>query len=184
MTKTSFFSVAIVASLVVAAAVGCSKSRIKGLVPAEGTVVFNGAPVEGASVMFAPKKIDPSSQAGSASATTDKNGKFKMTTLDPGDGLFPGEYYVTVSKDRVEGGPTLEDARRSPDEFKGASKVEVSEQTTIRELPAKYSDMNASGLDVEIPAGGKKDVTFNLEGEVDLTPIQMDTQRGSAPGIR
>ena len=184
MKKTFLVALAIVVSIGVAALDGCSKTRIKGLVPAEGTVVFNGAPVEGASVIFAPKKIDPSSQAGSASATTDKNGRFKLTTLDPGDGVFPGDYYVSVTKDRVEGGVSLEDVKRMSNGNKGADQIDAPEQTTIRELPAKYADINASGLDVSIPQGGKKDIAFELEGEVDSTPVKTDSTRGGAPGLR
>lgn len=160
---------------------GCSKSRIKGLVPAEGVVTFNGAPVEGATVLFAPKTVG--TEAGSASALTDKNGKFKMTTLDPGDGLFPGDYYVTVSKDRVEGGPTLEDAKLSHDEYEAKAATGAFKQVTIRELPAKYADINESGLGLTIPPEGKKDISLALEGEADLTPIEQQSGRGSAPGL-
>ena len=159
---------------------GCSGSKIKGLVPARGTIVFNGAPVEGATVMFAPKTYD--GKTGSSSAMTDKDGKFAMTTLEPGDGVFPGEYTVTVMKDRVEGGPTLEDAKLSPDEYK-KRKDSIAPMVTIRELPAKYADINASGLVAVVPEGGKKDFLFELEGEVDLTPIEQNAKRGSAPGL-
>jgi len=160
---------------------GCSKSRLKGLVAAEGVVTFNGAPVEGASVLFAPKSIG--TEAASATATTDKDGKFKLTTLDPGDGVYPGEYYVTVIKDRVEGGPTLEDAKLSHDEYQAKEAAGEFKQVTIRELPATYADMNTSGLIETIPPEGKKNITLALEGEVDLTPIEQNTERGSRPGL-
>ncbi|MBQ1338086.1 MAG: hypothetical protein IIY32_07165, partial [Thermoguttaceae bacterium] len=45
---------------------GCQKSRLDGLVDAEGVVTLNGEPVAGATVLFAPKQIG--GQAASAQA--------------------------------------------------------------------------------------------------------------------
>ena len=71
--------------LAVLVSFGCNKKRIKGLVPAHGVVTLNGEPVAGAMVMFTPVKVGP--EAFAASTTTDAQGAFKMTTLDPGDGV-------------------------------------------------------------------------------------------------
>ena len=85
---------------------GCNKKRMKGLVPAQGVVTLNGEPVAGAMIMFTPVQIG--TEAVAASTTTDEKGAFKMTTVDPGDGVFPGDYNVTVVKDEFQGGLTLE----------------------------------------------------------------------------
>lgn len=174
---------ALCCSLVGAGLVGCSKARIKGLVPVEGVVTLNGEPVSGATVMFAPKKHDPSRPKGSAQAVTDASGKFKMSTLDPGDGVFPGDYYVTVTKDRVEGGLSLEEVKRRRENPDAADEPEP-EQTLVRELPDKYADINSSGLDQTIPAEGNKNLELALEGEVDATPRPMNSGRGAGPGMR
>lgn len=175
---------ALCCSLVGAGLVGCSKARIKGLVPVEGVVTLNGEPVSGATVMFAPKKHDPSRPKGSAQAVTDASGKFKMTTLDPGDGVFPGDYYVTVTKDRVEGGLSLEEVKRQHENPELRDDASEPEQTLIRELPDKYADINSSGLDQTIPAEGNKNLELALEGEVDATPRPMNSGRGAGPGMR
>ncbi|MBQ8286393.1 MAG: carboxypeptidase regulatory-like domain-containing protein [Thermoguttaceae bacterium] len=175
---------ALCCSLVGAGLVGCSKARIKGLVPVEGVVTLNGEPVSGATVMFAPKKHDPSRPKGSAQAVTDASGKFKMSTLDPGDGVFPGDYYVTVTKDRVEGGLSLEEVKRQHENPELRDNASEPEQTLIRELPDKYADINSSGLDQTIPAEGNKNLELALEGEVDATPRPMNSGRGAGPGMR
>lgn len=180
LEKASVLGVSLLA-LVAVSFVGCSGKGLKGLVPAEGVVTFNGEAVEGATVVFSPKQIG-GENSGSATATTDKNGKFKMTTRSFA-GIFPGDYRVTITKDRVEGGPTLEQAQLSPDEYKKIE-ADIPPQVTIRELPAIYADMNASGLDTTVPAGGVKDLNFALEGEADLTPIESSAGgRGGAPGL-
>ena len=140
---------------------GCQKSRLDGLVDAEGVVTLNGEPVAGATVLFAPKQIG--GQAASAQATTDEKGAFKMTTLDPGDGVYPGEYTVTVMKDRVEGGLSPEEAKDrmdNPDKYRGQA---PPPQTVVHELPVKYADLDQSGrsrrrataaaADLRAPAG-------------------------------
>ena len=175
---------ALCCSLVGAGLVGCSKARIKGLVPVEGVVTLNGEPVSGATIMFAPKKHDPSRPKGSAQAVTDASGKFKMSTLDPGDGVFPGDYYVTVTKDRVEGGLSLEEVKRQHENPELRDDASEPEQTLIRELPDKYADINSSGLDQTIPAEGNKNLELALEGEVDATPRPMNSGRGAGPGMR
>ncbi len=155
---------------------GCQKSRLDGLVDAEGVVTLNGEPVAGATVLFAPKQIG--GQAASAQATTDEKGAFKMTTLDPGDGVYPGEYTVTVMKDRVEGGLSPEEAKDrmdNPDKYRGQA---PPPQTVVHELPVKYADLNQSGLTVNVPAGGQKDIALALEGEVDLTPQEQTAGHG------
>ena len=167
------FAVLVMCSIVVS---GCQKKRLSGLVPAQGVVTFNGEKVAGATVLLAPKEIG--SGASSAHAVTDAQGVFKMTTLDPGDGVYPGEYYVTITKDKVEGGLSPEEARErneNPDKFRGQP---VPEQTVIHELPVKYGDMNESGLTIAVPAGGQKDIEFALEGEVDLTPQTLGAGHG------
>ncbi len=162
---------------------GCAKKGLEGLVPVEGVVTLNGETVEGATVMFAPKTYDPSRPKGSAQAVTDASGKFVMSTLDPGDGVFPGDYYVTVTKERIEGGLSLEEAKRRRENSELRDEPEP-EQTLIRELPDKYADINSSGLDLTIPAEGNKKLELALEGEVDATPRPINSGRGAGPGMR
>ena len=70
-------------------------------VPAGGTVTYKGQPVEGATVTFVPNVPfvpGETSDVKSATAQTDAEGKFQLTTFEAGDGAVPGEYKVTVVK--------------------------------------------------------------------------------------
>ena len=163
--------------LVVLLSFGCNKKRVKGLVPARGVVTLNGESVAGAMIMFTPVQIG--TEAVAAATTTDERGEFKMTTVDPGDGVFPGDYNVTVVKDELQGGLTLEQARlnsENPDEARKRGPVE--EATVVHHLPAKYADMNTTDLKVTIPAEGQRDIVIALEGEVDLTPQKQGGHGG------
>ena len=177
MSKRLRSAVLISLCFVVLFSCGCNKKRMKGLVPAQGVVTFNGEPVAGAMVMFTPVKIG--TEAVTASTTTDAKGAFKMTTVDPGDGVFPGDYNVTVVKDELQGGMTLEQARlnsQNPDEARKRGPTE--EATVIHYLPVKYADMTTTDLKVTIPAGGQKNIELTLEGEVDLTPQKQGGHGG------
>ena len=132
---------------------GCSsKEGLSGVYPCEGTVTYNGAPVENATVTFYPD--GSGGDARTAGGSTDAGGKFKTTTLKPQDGLFPGNYKVTITK-REEYGPP--------------GKTHVNEEgETVQDgrptknvLPEKYEKVETSGLTATIEKK-KNAVTFDL----------------------
>jgi hypothetical protein len=147
---------------------GCSKARIPGLVKCEGTVTWKGEPVEGARVAFTPKD---SQNGRGAQGMTDANGKFKATTLDPDDGIMPGEYVVTVIK-RIAtrgGSPPPSSEGGNPDVPGGAPPPREEMQVTYY-IPQIYADATVSGLSAVIPSKGTKDLLFELVGEIVNTP--------------
>jgi len=146
--------------------IGCGRSGLPGLAPAAGTVTLNDVPVEGAIIAFAPTSTSPDVR--SASAMTDKNGKFVVTTLDYGDGMQPGEYQVFVTKRTGTGGEA------SPGENRGRS----DDRQVVNHLPSKYGNKDTSGLTISIPPKGNKNVELKLEGEVDLTPQRPSGRPG------
>lgn len=84
-----------------------------------GQITFTGGPPpkEG-EVFFAPTQIPPHLPKRSGVGTFDVEGKFTLTSFDPGDGLVPGTYQVKVQCWRVE--PTLatmEQANFVPPDF-------------------------------------------------------------------
>ncbi len=146
---------------------GCPKSSsLDGLVPAQGIVKLNGVPVENAAVSFLP--ADTSGQVRPATSTTDAKGRFSMMTLNPGDGVYPGEYNVSIQKKVYEGEMT-------ETEQQGSSRPLITDTRTVTEyLPAQYADIKTSGLKVTIPANGDKSIPpFELTGEVDSTPKKL-----------
>ena len=77
------------------AMVGCSGADQ--VVPQRGIVTLNGQPLEGLRVtFFSTQNKTP------ASATTDEEGKFELTTFKPGDGVLRGEYLVVLASNAPE----------------------------------------------------------------------------------
>jgi hypothetical protein len=101
MTKisaTRWFVAALVLVGTQISTVGCRKSdqAREPVVPVDGAVTFDGKPLPGAMIVLHPKN------GGSASAPTpraqvEKDGSFRFTTYDGGDGAPPGEYVATIA---------------------------------------------------------------------------------------
>jgi len=122
---------------------GCGKSAISGLVPLEGTVTYKGEPLADAKLYFS-----PISGGRGAYATTDASGKFKATTLAPGDGILKGQYKVSVSKFVVV----------STAKVPGSDDAE--EAVSENKLPVKYSG-DKTPLTIEV-TGKKLDALLEL----------------------
>ena len=128
--------------------------------PASGTVLLEGAPVDGAVVAFVLQEGN-----GTAVAMTDEFGKFQLN-LPPGKkGIPAGKYKISVRKT-------------------SASAPEVKEPTTFEEMekqhkagikpapaappklgvPARYGDPATSDLTEEVIPGETNDFTLELKG--------------------
>lgn len=71
---------------------GCTEKLA--FVPVTGTVTVKGKPVEAGRIMF--QRV-VGAKDGAVSATgTIENGEFTLYTVDPGDGVVPGQYYPVV----------------------------------------------------------------------------------------
>jgi len=131
-----------------------------------GTVTFNGAPIEGASVTFVPVETEGKSAAG----FTDAAGHYTLTTFTAGDGAVAGQYRVKISKFGQPAAPAAtattadsgfesaipEDAGYNPDADSG-------DTPASNLLPAKYADANSSGFMVEVVAGENPPQDFALQ---------------------
>ena len=99
-----------------------------------GLLTVDGVPADGAVVTFVPAK------AGGHPATgkTDQDGRFKLTTFEPGDGAAPGVYTPTFAWTKVD------------------------DQGQVKSLlPKRYADARTSGFVVEVSAG-ENDFLFDL----------------------
>ncbi len=126
--------------LLLGLAIGCS-GRPQ-MVPVSGTVTHQGQRVEGADVMFSPKggRI--------ASGRTDKEGRFQLTTFVAGDGALEGEHGVSVAKMQL-----IMDSKDPDNPYPHARNL----------LPAKYSNVESSGITVSVKRGGDNQITIQLE---------------------
>jgi len=150
---------------------GCSKvARIPGLVKCEGTVTWNGAPIEGATVTFYPQH--PNGRGGVG--MTDANGKFKTTTLHVNDGIEPGEYIVTIKKVTSVREEPKQAAFPSDDGDRDRRGIGIAPDRFVDtyHIPQVYSDKNTSGLTAVVSPKGTRDLLFELVGEITSEPAR------------
>ncbi len=125
MTKVQGF----VACVLLFFCAGCGT----GLVPVQGEVLLDGQPLQSAQIMFVPKSGRP------ATGKSDANGKFRLTTNKPDDGVAAGAYTVTV---------TAHEVKYEPKPGTEAGFVEK----LIWKAPEKYSKPAESGLTATVAA--------------------------------
>jgi hypothetical protein len=129
---------------------GCTDSGPPGpkqlpVFPSGGKVTYQGNPLPNADVSFQHKE-------GSATATakTDAQGSFTLSTYGDKDGAPAGAYRVTVAVSAVQEIEPGVLAPEPPGGFKSP-------------IPAQYGNPETSGLTADIPEGGKQDLVIELK---------------------
>jgi hypothetical protein len=137
---------------------GCNGGdpRSKLLVPASGVVLYNGVPLENATVVFF--NADNHEKQGGSAVTT-ANGKFTISMYGNGDGTYPGNYIVSVSKIEVKS--LLSDEEILDYERRGEPIPEGKSQT-ISFVPEKYAAKATTDLHLTIPPKGDKNIKIEL----------------------
>lgn len=113
------------------------------LTKVSGTVTMDGEPVGPGTVAFAP--VDPTGVL--ASGNVDEEGKFVMSTSNPGDGVRPGEYRVSIT---IVKEPAHGDARGN-----------IIPATYL--TPERYMNPATSGFTATVEAGKSLDVNYDLK---------------------
>ncbi len=120
------------------------------------TVLYQGDPVEGATVTFF---NDSHEKPVLAVGRTDAEGVAEMKTYAEADGAIQGQHQVTILKSEMgESQADLADVD-SEDYDPDAAAGTTAPKNLI---PAKYGNRNTSGLTVEV-GEEPKEVTFELE---------------------
>ena len=139
---------------------GCSNSSRARTYPVTGTVTLQGKPVAGAAITFVPT----GNEGEAASAITDSNGKYALTTWRAGDGARPGEYRVKISKQEQQ---TVDPSKMVKNlSIEEEQKIYVESKKprppTKSLIPSKYQDDQTSGLVHKVE---KKPTTFDIKIE-------------------
>ena len=146
---------------------GCSGGADKvATVPVSGTIKLKGQPVSNARVVFRATGL-PRNPAG----TTDAQGQYKLTTMDPDDGAPVGNYTVTVTLlTTTNAPPPGPGAATSPDYMKimkgggGAPSTESkSDAQAAGGIPAKYGRAEDSDLKANVTKEGSNKFDFDLQ---------------------
>ncbi len=144
---------------VVAAVCGCSGDT-EGRKPTHavsGKVIFNGGPVVGAFVSFAPREGQPV-----ATGRTDNSGRYTLTTYETGDGAVEGNFVAVVTK--------IAEAKAADAGGEHGVDVEIDvsghgaddEEGSASLLPAKYGSSETSDLEVTVKAGEDNEIELPL----------------------
>jgi len=125
-----------------------------------GTVTYQGKPLAGAVITFVPTGADGEA----ASAFTDSNGKYALTTWEAGDGARPGEYRVKVSKQEQQAVDPSKMVKNLSIEEEQKTYVESKKPRPPAKslIPSKYQDEQTSGLAHTVE---KKPTTFDIKLE-------------------
>jgi hypothetical protein len=144
--------------------VGCWRSKVPGLVTAEGTILYNDYPLAWTVISIIPKEQTETSR--SASATSDANGQFRLATIGE-VGAMPGEYYVKVAKFLPDAGKDTATNWRIAQSsgVKEPTFVEqkMSDPPYISVLPEKLRDARQSGIEITIPPKGDKKLKIKIK---------------------
>jgi len=155
MTITHYHITTIVLIALVAFVAGCGGSSGPQTYRVEGTVTYQGAPVEGANVAFEPTD----STGTSAGGTTDASGKYTLMASFGGTGTTPGTYTVTITKRDV-----VATGRKVPVTDEGGQEVMIDEMARKDLLPENYaSPARTPFKNITVEAKKLNELDFNLE---------------------
>jgi hypothetical protein len=140
-------------ALVFVCLIGCTKSdpRKTGLVPASGTITYNGSPLGNATIVFTPKEANKQG----AGALSGVDGKFILTTISDNDGAFPTEYSVYVLKE--------ESIQISDEELMELSRQGKTLPTPKSLIPIQYTNPAEPIINITIPPTGDKNLLIELK---------------------
>ncbi len=150
-------SVLILGAVVLA---GCGPSY-PSTIPVSGTITLQGKPVEGADVNFIP---DAAQQGAVRFGTgrTDAQGKYRLTSFQPNDGVTPGNYRVTVVMP-PKAAPIMDASNPSAGYGQMMQQAAAGQANIGEGIPVKYTNPATTDLKAEVTRGGQTEFNFDLQ---------------------
>ena len=131
-------------SVVALALAGCGTGGVNAI-PVHGTVRYQGKPLTSGTVRYVPVDAKAGRVATSAIAA---DGSYRLSTFAPGDGVFPGEYFITVY---------------AADTRTATAKELEKGYASKSAIPTRYQDPAQSGLKEKID--GPRRIDIDLTGD-------------------
>ncbi|HVA51244.1 MAG TPA: carboxypeptidase-like regulatory domain-containing protein [Pirellulales bacterium] len=154
--RASFFRAVAIVSLGSLLTLGCSSQKGPATAKVSGVVTYKGAPVEGATVVFAPP-----GGGRPGTAVTDAQGHYELSTFGDKDGAIPGDYKVTVQKTKTEGSiPDLSQEEMNDRQMRGET---IPGPITVNLLPEKYISPTTTDLNATVKLGTKNEIPLELK---------------------
>jgi hypothetical protein len=137
------------------ALVGCSRGGGSGpFATVSGTVKYNGAPVDGAKVLFV-GTTESKEGRDQFSTITDSSGKYMIAGVGKVPGIPPGMYKVVITKLTVKSGAKV------PEDF-DLTQLEMS-GLGVNALPKEYGSPETTKLTATVEAGKNENMNFELK---------------------
>jgi hypothetical protein len=140
---------------------GCSNTNLSGLVPVSGMVTLDGQPLEEAMLNFQPKEVKVENPRAGV-ARSDAAGKFRVMTLQPNDGVYPGEYKVIVSKS-VEVPLTPQEEEKIKKLIQ--DNIPIPDPVYKELIPTLYTKFETTPLVITIGSNGDTNLTIELNSK-------------------
>ncbi len=140
-------AVPVLIALMVCCLSGCGDDNFAGAY-AKGIVTLNGQPLTDGVIYF-----NPAGEGSTASGLLGAEGKFSVHAGASLEGLYPGDYLVTLESWLV-----------SPEHFSESGKYYQEGRSRI---PRKYMDVERSAFKVTVTEAGPNEFTIALEGKPD-----------------
>lgn len=118
-----------------------------------GSVTFDGKPVGGAGVVFAP--VDPKASLNGATVRTKDDGTFEFAPSQTEFALKPGKYAVFITRMLTSDG-------KVPSE---EALVNMGTKKLHNQFPARYSDRNSPVFTVDIKDGTNELPPFEVKSK-------------------
>ena len=122
--------------------------------PVTGIVTLNGSPVEGAQITFYSEAGGDAAQG--AFGRTDAEGRYSLTSFDPGDGAVAGSYIVTVAKYSSSPESSAPLTESDPNYIPPGAPGYKEPEPPKNELPTKYSAVQTTDLRATVKEGENK----------------------------
>jgi hypothetical protein len=141
---------------------GCGRVKVRGLVQAEGVVIYEDVPLAWAMVSFAPENVDNNSRLGTAQ--TDEKGRFVLRTLGE-RGILPGNYRISVTKYIPDEGKNSVAEWKIKRQEAGFEEPRPKENIlkVVSAIPDKFATTKKSELTYTIESGGNRDIKIELK---------------------
>jgi len=124
---------------------------------AEGVVLYQGKPAEGARVTLFP--LDKKKARYFPTAKVGSDGTFKLTTYETDDGAPAGKYMVAIVRGQIEMEEYADLSKKhTPEEVR-----RIQEKMAQDPLYKRYSNPTDSGLTAEITSSSSNRLKFELE---------------------
>ncbi len=144
---------------------GCGGGGKKRTVPVEGRVTIDGVPLEGATVLFHPT----TSGRQIAHGITGKDGQFRLTSFNTGDGAEPGAYKIVVNKAAKTADPAGLDPSKMGSDYVSMMKSTMPSKSgrppakPASEVHMNYQKPELTPLQATVPDEGDKNMQVPLK---------------------